>query len=42
MSSDDKQSARLINALLGRVDVDALVGQVEFDPIEQFVQVDPR
>jgi uncharacterized RDD family membrane protein YckC len=33
MSSDDKQSARLINALLGRVDVDALVGQVELDEL---------
>ncbi|MGB8222356.1 MAG: RDD family protein [Polyangiales bacterium] len=33
MSSDDKQSAKLINALLGRVDVDALVGQVELDEL---------
>lgn len=31
--SDDKRRARLINAVLDRVDVDALIGQVELDDL---------
>jgi len=31
--SDDKRRARLINAVLDRVDVDALIGQVELDEL---------
>ena len=35
MSNDDKHRARLINAMLERVDVDALVGQVDLDVLRQ-------
>jgi hypothetical protein len=33
--SEDKRRARLINAVLERVDVDVLIGQVELNPSKQ-------
>lgn len=39
MSNDDKHRARLINAMLERVDVDALVGQVELDELLDRIDV---
>ncbi len=37
--SDEKRRARLINALLERVDVDALVGQVELDELLERIDI---